>query len=470
MALPIDEVLPKLLDALHSSGRAVLEAPPGAGKTTGVPLALSADGRFGGRIIVLEPRRLAARAAAERMAEQLGEKVGGQVGYRMRGESKVGPATRIELVTEGVFTAMIQDAPDLPGIGTVIFDEFHERSLQADLGLALAWEARTALRPDLNILVMSATLDAAQIAALLDGAPRITAAGRSYPIETVWRDQPVRKDLTLCQQVASLVDKALEAGDGGILAFLPGEREIRDTAALLGATLPDKVALHPLYGALPFAAQRTAVAPELGRRKLVLATAIAETSLTIEDISIVIDGGQARRMRFDPGCGMGRLVTEPVSRAEAAQRRGRAGRLRPGLCFRNWTRAAEGALPEFAPPEMLRADLSDLALQLARWGGAEGLAFLTRLPQGAMARARALLHALGGLDGEGRITDHGQAMAKVTAHPRLAHMLLRGGPEAANLAALLSAVDPMRDMGADLGPRLRSMRGKATGKLAPILQ
>ena len=457
MPLPIDDILPALCAALTAEGRAVLQAPPGAGKTTGVPLALL--GQIAGRIVMLEPRRLAARAAAERMAQMLGEAVGQTVGYRIRGESLVSTATRIEVVTEGILTRMLQDAPDLPGVGCVIFDEFHERSLNADLGLALAWEVRTALRPDLCLVVMSATLDAAPVAAMLGDAPLLSSEGRAYRVETRHLDHPVPRDRRFEDAACDLILHALHEAPGGCLVFLPGEGEIRRTAARVSGRLPDDVALHMLYGAMPFADQRAAIAPALSGRKLVLATAIAETSLTIEDVRIVVDTGRARRARFDPGSGMSRLVTEPLSRAEADQRRGRAGRVAPGLCYRMWTKGAEGALPAFAPPEIAAADLAGLALELALWGGggAEGLAFLTAPPEGALTEARALLADLGALDAAGRITDHGRALARVPLHPRLAHMLTQGGPGSARLAALLAERDPLRDRGVDLALRLRAL-------------
>ncbi|MBF9047748.1 ATP-dependent helicase HrpB [Rhodobacterales bacterium LSUCC0031] len=455
LALPIDDILPALCAALAADGRAVLQAPPGAGKTTGVPLALL--GQVNGRIVMLEPRRLAARAAAERMAEMLGEPVGQTVGYRIRGESVVGPATRIEVVTEGILTRMLQDAPDLPGVGCVIFDEFHERSLNADLGLALAWEVRGALRPDLAIVVMSATLDAAPAAAMLGDAPLLTSEGRAYPVETRHLDAPPPKERRLEDGVADLVLRALSEAPGGCLVFLPGEGEIRRVATRLAGRLPADVALHMLYGAMPFADQRAAIAPAATGRKLVLATAIAETSLTIQDVRIVVDAGRARRARFDTGSGMSRLVTEPVSRAEADQRRGRAGRVAPGICYRMWTKGAEGALPAFPPPEIAAADLAGLALELALWGGADGLAFLTPPPEGALAEARGVLCDLGALDGLGRITDHGRALARLPLHPRLAHLVLRGGGGAARVAALLAARDPLRDRGTDLALRLRAL-------------
>lgn len=454
--LPIEEVLPDLIAALDRSGRAVLQAPPGAGKTTRVPLALLEAGAEG-RILVLEPRRLATRAAAERMAEMLGEPCGQTVGYRIRGESKVSEATRIEVVTEGILTRMIQDAPDLPGIGTVIFDEFHERALNADLGLALAWEARGALREDLRILVMSATLDAGPVAAMLDDAPLVSSEGRAFPVEMRWLDRSLPPGARWEEAMADLILRALDEAQGGCLAFLPGEREIRRVASLLDSRLPADVHLRPLYGALPFKEQRTAIRPEAQGRKLVLATSIAETSLTIEDICIVVDGGRARRSRFDPSNGMSRLVTEPVSRAEADQRRGRAGRMARGVCYRLWTRGQEGALPAFPPAEIEAADLAALALELAQWGGTEGLRFLTPPPEGALTEARALLRDLGALDARGLITEHGRDLVRLPLHPRLGHLLRRGGNGSAKLAALLSDRDPLRGQGTDLALRMKAL-------------
>ena len=455
MRLPIDDILPDLAAALHRAGRAVLQAPPGAGKTTRVPLALL--DQISGRILVLEPRRLAARAAAEQMARLLGEQVGAQVGYRIRGEAVVSNATRIEVVTEGILTRMLQSDPELRGVGAVIFDEFHERSLNADLGLALTWEIREALRPDLVVVVMSATLDTDPVAALLDDAPILTAQGRAYPVETRWLARPRPKTERFEVSAANLIAQAASEGAGSVLAFLPGEGEIRRVASALEGRVGD-AEIRPLYGALPFAQQRAAIAPMAAGRKIVLATAIAETSLTIEDIRIVVDCGLARRARFNPGTGMSRLVTERVTRAEAEQRRGRAGRVAAGLCYRMWARSEEGALAGFAPPEIARADLSGLALELAVWGGAEGLRFLTPPPEGAMAEARALLGGLGALDARGSITAHGRAVAALPLHPRLAHMLLLAGKDGAGLAALLSARDILQGAAIDLGLRLAALR------------
>ncbi|WP_268885665.1 ATP-dependent helicase HrpB [Frigidibacter oleivorans] len=457
--LPIDAALPALLDALRMQGRAVLMAPPGAGKTTRVPLALLQAGLTVGRIVMLEPRRLAARAAAERMAATLGQEVGGTVGYRIRGEAKTSAATRIEVVTEGILTRMLQSDPDLPGIGAVIFDEFHERSLNADLGLALTWEVRGALRPDLLVVVMSATLDAAPVAALLDDAPVVASEGRAFPVETRWLARAPDRSLRFEAAVAGLVEQAVAETVGGVLVFLPGEGEIRRVEAALKGRLPAECAVHPLFGAMEFAAQRAAIRPAATGRKLVLATSIAETSLTIEDVRVVVDAGRARRARFDPGSGMSRLVTERVTRAEAEQRRGRAGRVAPGICYRLWTRGEEGALAAFPPAEIETADLSGLALELAVWGADAGdLAFLTPPPAPALAEARALLAGLGALDGQGRITAHGRALAALPLHPRLGHMLAVAGPDAAPLAALLAERDPLKGAPADLSLRLAAIR------------
>nr|WP_284040705.1 ATP-dependent helicase HrpB [Phaeovulum sp. NW3] len=454
--MPIDDALPALKDALARAGRAVLMAPPGAGKTTRVPLALL--DQVAGRIVMLEPRRLAARAAAERMAETLGETVGATVGYRIRGETKVSKATRIEVVTEGILTRMIQSDPELSGVGLVIFDEFHERSLNADLGLALVWEARGALRPDLQLLVMSATLDADPVAALLEDAPVVRSEGRAFPVDTRWLGRPIAPGLRFEAAVAGLVEQAVAETGGGVLVFLPGEAEIRRVEAALKGRLPHGAAIRPLFGAMDFAAQRAAIAPAASGRKVVLATAIAETSLTIQDIRVVVDAGRARRARFDPGSGMARLVTERVSRAEAEQRRGRAGRVAEGTCYRMWTKGEEGALPAFAPPEITVADLAGLALELALWGSDGGdLAFLTPPPAPALAEARALLEGLGALD-HGRITAHGRALAALPLHPRLGHMLVTAGPEAATLAALLAERDPLRGAPADLALRIAAIR------------
>jgi ATP-dependent helicase HrpB len=448
--LPIDGALPALRAALAARGLAVLQAPPGAGKTTRVPLDLLEAGLFPGRIVMLEPRRLAARAAAERMAASLGQEVGESVGYRIRGESRVGRTTRIEVVTEGILTRMIQSDPELPGVSCLIFDEFHERSLNADLGLALALEIRGALRADLALLVMSATLDAGPVAALMGEAPLITSEGRAFPVQTHWLTRAQDPSLRFEAGMAGLIRQALEeVPEGGLLAFLPGEGEIRRVEGMLQGLAGCTVL--PLFGAMDFAAQRRALGPVPGRR-VVLATSIAETSLTLPDVTVVVDGGRARRARFDPNSGMSRLVTERVTRAEAEQRRGRAGRVAPGVCYRLWTKGEEGGLAAFPPAEIEAADLTGLALELALWGSA-ALPFLTPPPPGPMAEAQALLTGLGALKA-GRITDHGRALAALPLHPRLAHMLALSGPEAATLAALMAERDPIRGAPPDLALRL----------------
>ncbi len=455
MTLPIHEALPALRAAIAARGMAVLQAPPGAGKTTVVPLDLLQSGLIKGRILMLEPRRLAARAAAERMAETLGEPVGQTVGYRIRGEAKTGPVTRIEVVTEGILTRMIQSDPELPGVGCLIFDEFHERSLNADLGLALALEIRGALRPDLALIVMSATLDGAPVAALMGDAPLITSAGRAFAVETRWLARPVDASIRFEAALAGLVLQAAEeTTQGGILVFLPGEGEIRRVEAALYGRLGAGFSIRPLFGSMAFSAQRAALAPAPGR-KVVLATSIAETSLTLPDITVVVDGGRARRARFDPNSGMSRLITERVSRAEADQRRGRAGRVAEGICYRMWSKGEEGALAAFPPAEIEAADLTGLALELALWGAAD-LPFLTPPPGGQMAEARALLARLGALS-EGRITDHGRRLAALPLHPRLAHMLALAGPAAADLAALMAERDPLRGAPPDMGLRLQAI-------------
>lgn len=459
-ALPIDPILPSLMAALTAQGRAVLQAPPGAGKTTRVPLAMSDARVTRGKIIMLEPRRLAARAAAERLAEGLGEAPGQTVGYRMRGDSK--PGTRIEVVTEGILTRMIQSDPELKGVGAVIFDEFHERSLNADLGLALTWESRSVLRPDLIVLVMSATLDAGPVAAMLDDAPVVTSDGRSFPVTTHYLDRATAKGVRLEAATADLIIDAVSETTGGVLVFLPGEGEIRRVASQLEGRLPKDCDVRPLYGALPFAAQRKAIAPVASGRKIVLSTSIAETSLTIEDIRVVVDAGRARRARFDPGSGMSQLVTERVSKAEATQRAGRAGRVAPGDAYCLWTKGENGALPAFAPAEIEAADLASLALELAAWGS-DDLAFLTPPPTGALGEARSLLQGLGALDAGGKITAHGRALAALPLHPRLAHMLQVAGKQAVPLAALLAARDPLRGAPSDLSLRITALAGRYNG-------
>ncbi|MGB1209576.1 MAG: DEAD/DEAH box helicase, partial [Paracoccaceae bacterium] len=350
MRLPIDDALPDLISAMRTQGRAVLQAPPGAGKTTRVPLALHKADLTPGRILMLEPRRIAARAAAERLAKSTGTPLGETVGYRIRGDSRTSATTQIEVVTEGILTRMIQTDPELSGVGTVIFDEFHERSLNADLGLALCLEIAGALRDDLHLLVMSATLDAGPVADLMQ-APVVTSQGRSHPVDIRHLPRPLPRTSRLEQATADLTQQALSETDGGVLVFLPGEGEIRRTQNLLQPHLPKDTILRPLFGNMPFEDQRHAIRPDPALRKVVLATSIAETSLTIDGIRIVVDAGRSRRARFDAGSGMSRLVTERVTKAEATQRQGRAGRLTPGVCYRLWTRGEEGALAAFPPAE-----------------------------------------------------------------------------------------------------------------------
>ncbi|WP_132090405.1 ATP-dependent helicase HrpB [Caulobacter sp. BK020] len=446
MTLPIHEALPALKSALAGREAAVLVAPPGAGKTTVVPLALLDQAwAAGGKIVMLEPRRLAARAAASRMAQSLGEAVGETVGFRVRLQSKVSTRTRIEVVTEGVFTRMILDDPGLDGVAAVIFDEFHERSLDADLGLALARDAQGLVREDLKLLVMSATLDGARISALLGEAPIVESQGRMFPVDTRYLGRDDRQRLE--ERVVRAVERALAEEAGSLLVFLPGQGEIRRTESLLRERLRRPgVDVAPLYGALEPAEQDRAVAPAApGRRKVVLATSIAETSLTIEGVRVVIDCGLARVPRFDPASGLTRLETVRVSRAAADQRRGRAGRTEPGVCYRLWDEPETRALPAFARPEILEADLSRLALDLARWGARDvaDLAFLDKPPSAAFAEARTLLNRLRALDGQGGLTAHGRALADMPLAPRLAHMVVRAAASGqaergAKVAAVLS--------------------------------
>lgn len=472
--LPIDDILPDLCATLAAAPNCVLQAPPGAGKTTKVPLALmDQDWLQGRKIIMLEPRRLAARAAAHRMAQLLGEKTGGTVGYRMQLDSKVGPDTKIEVVTEGILTRRLQRDPELADVACVIFDEFHERSLQADLGLALTLDCQAGLRDDLRILVMSATLDAEPVAKLLGDAPLLTSEGRAYPVETRYLPQPDRARID--DSMVHAVRQALEEESGSILAFLPGEGEIRRVADRLeSARLPGNVSIAPLYGALPQAEQDKAIAPTPeGQRKVVLATSIAETSLTIDGIRVVIDSGQARVPRFDPNSGLTRLETVPVSMAAADQRRGRAGRLESGVCYRLWNKAAEGGMPRFARPEIEEADLTPLTLDLANWGVGDpaSLDWMTAPPPAGIAQAQSLLRDLGALDKDNRITGHGKQLARLPMHPRLAHMVVSGAEHglsklAVEVAALLSERDILQRRGPEALPvdmrlRVRALHGES---------
>ncbi|WP_339498529.1 ATP-dependent helicase HrpB [Pseudomonas silesiensis] len=470
ISLPIDEVLPALREALATRHEAVLEAPPGAGKTTRVPLALLNEPWLAGQtILMLEPRRLAARAAAERLASELGEKVGETVGYRIRLDSKVGPNTRIEVVTEGILTRRLQDDPALDGVGLLIFDEFHERSLDADLALALSLNGRELFRDDqpLKILLMSATLEGERLAGLLDDAPILRSEGRMYPVAMRW-GRPFQPGEFIEPRLVQTILEALNDETGSVLVFLPGQAEIRRVHQQLADALGEstQVLLCPLHGELDLAAQRAAIDPApAGKRKVVLATNIAETSLTIDGVRVVIDAGLARVPRFDPGSGMTRLDTQRISRASATQRAGRAGRLEPGVCYRLWSQDQHEQLAAYASAEILSADLAGLALQLGRWGVAPGqLVWLDVPPAAAYAQAQDLLERLGALDGDA-LTRHGQAMAELPAHPRIAHLLLRGqalglADMACDVAALLGERDILRGAGADLHSRLALMSGE----------
>jgi ATP-dependent helicase HrpB len=479
--LPIDEALPALRAALLTHRSAVLQAPAGAGKSTVVPLALLDEPWVAGRrILMLEPRRLATRAVAMRMADTLGERVGARVGYRMRLDTRISAATRVEVVTEGVLTRMLQEDAALEGIAAVIFDEFHERSLQADLGLALTLDARAHLAPQLRILVMSATLDGQALAGLLGDAPLISAPGRLFPVEMRYAGrglplltQPAAGEPTLEQALAQLVRRALREQPGDLLVFLPGAREIRRLQAQLQDLAAEGIAVRPLFGELSGEQQDVALAPAAsGTRKVILATNIAETSLTIPGVRAVVDCGLTRRARFDPNTGMQRLETQRISRASAEQRRGRAGRTAPGVCYRLWSEGAQATLAPFTAAEIQDADLAPLALELAGWGDEAALRWLDAPPAATLASARELLQRLGALDARGRISAHGRAMARLGVHPRLAHMLLNAReldamPLAAELAALLSERDLLRGgagaADADVRTRLEILRGESHG-------
>lgn len=472
--LPIDAVLPALQAALREHGQAVLVAAPGAGKTTRVPLALlEAAWRGDGRILVLEPRRLAARAAAEQMARLLGERVGQRVGYRVRLESRVTAATRVEVITEGIFTRMVQDDPSLEGVAAVLFDEFHERHLTSDLGLALALESRQVLRDDLRMVVMSATLEAAPVARLLSAAsgreaPTIVSEGRAYPVETEQR--PLREGLPVSRAAAQAVRAARRAHDGDILVFLPGIAELQRTRAAL-AEEPLDARVELLHGSLTLDEQNRVLRPRDDAPRVVLSTAIAESSVTLDGVRVVIDSGLARVPRYDPRSGMSRLETVRVSQASADQRRGRAGRTAPGRCIRLWDAAQHAAMPLRSTPEILEADLTPLALELACAGASDAaaLSWLDQPPAGALAQGRGLLRDLGALDATGRVTAHGRAMAELGIAPRLAHLVLTGAAQgmatlSCEVAALLAERDILRreaaEHDADLRTRVEALRGR----------
>ncbi|MCW8890499.1 MAG: ATP-dependent helicase HrpB [Sedimenticola sp.] len=478
MELPIIPVLPRLAEALRTHQRVVLVAPPGSGKTTLVPLDLIRHSWLEGKqILMLEPRRLAARAAARRMAQLLSESVGEQVGYQVRFDRKVSGKTRIEVVTEGILTRRLQDDPEMTSIGLIIFDEFHERSLQADLALALTLDVTKNLRDDLRILVMSATLDTEAVSGLLGGAPVIAAEGVSYPVEHRYLDR--LSQVNAHERVIKGIKRALRETEGDILAFLPGSGEIRRAEAALKQTLPSAVSVFPLYGDLSREEQDAALNPIEDRRRVILATSIAETSLTIEGVTTVVDGGWSRRPRFDPNSGLTRLETVRVSKASAAQRAGRAGRLAPGVCYRLWTLADESRLPPFHPPEIAEADLAPLVLELALWGVShpEALVWLDPPPTGAYSQAQALLQQLDALDKGNRITAAGRHMVGLALHPRLSHMLLNAGPHrplALDLAGLLSERDILRrqtgtSVGVDLEERVQWLEGWRRNIKDPLL-
>lgn len=476
--LPVDSLLPELRQVLAERSSAVLVAAPGAGKTTRVPLALLGEPWLAGqRILMLEPRRLAARSAARYMAATLGEQVGGTVGYRVRMDTKVGPSTVIEVITEGVLTRMLQADPALEGVGIVIFDEFHERHLHGDLGLALCLQTQSVLRDELRLLVMSATLEAEPVAELLGGAPLLVSEGRAYPVETHYAAKPVSGRIE--DAVARAVLEAVQRQEGDALVFLPGAAEIHRVAGLLRASagLPTGTDVVPLYGALSPEAQDRAVSPAApGERKIVLATTIAESSVTVRGVRIVVDSGLSRVPRFSPRTGMARLETVPVSVASADQRRGRAGREAPGVCYRLWTEQEHRMLQPQSEPELLGADLAPLALELAIWGIAdpfEELAWLTKPPAAAYAQALELLRELGALDPAGKPTAHGKAMAELGMHPRLAHMVLVAKPlglgeAACELAALLGDRDLLRQTRSiDMRLRVDALRGGAAAGEQP---
>jgi ATP-dependent helicase HrpB len=476
MRLPIDSVLPDLLAALRARPNAVLVAPPGAGKTTAVAPALLAEPWCTGEVLLLSPRRLAARTAAERIAELAGERPGATFGYATRMDSRRSAATRVTVVTEGIFVNRIQADPELAGVSAVLFDEVHERSLDSDFGLALALDAQAGLRPDLRLVAMSATLDGARFAALLGDAPVIESEGRSHPLDLRHLGRAVGDRIE--DSVAAAIRTALAEAEGGVLAFLPGVAEVERTAERL-AGLGDGIVLHRLHGSLDPAEQRAAIAPDPGgRRKVVLATSIAETSLTLDGIRIVVDSGLARRPRYDRAAGMTRLVTERASQAAVAQRAGRAARQAPGVAYRLWEAAATAGLPRYDPPEILEADLSGLTLDSALWGVADprDLAWLDPPPEAAVAEARARLTTLGALDADGRPTTHGRAIARLPLPPRLAHMLIEAdrlgiAQTAAEVAVLLGerglgGIDPdletrRRRWQAERGKRAEAARGLA---------
>ncbi|MGV3502971.1 MAG: ATP-dependent helicase HrpB [Adhaeribacter sp.] len=479
--LPVTEIIPAVREHLAARNTLIVNAPPGAGKSTLLPLAVFEEAWLAGKkILMLEPRRLAAKTIADRMADLLGETVGQTVGYRIRFETRIGEDTRIEVVTEGILTRMIHSDNALTGVGLVIFDEFHERSIHADVAMALCREAQQTLRPDLRIMVMSATLDMPQLTSLLQ-APVAQSMGRQYPVEVIYTGE--LDEVLLPEMTARTVKQALREREGDVLVFLPGEGDIKKVEGLLRRELRG-IAIHPLFGKLPPGKQYAAIMPDRsGKRKVVLATSIAETSLTIEGVTVVVDTGFGKTSRFDPNSGLSRLETVRISKDAADQRAGRAGRLSPGTCYRLWTRAAHEHLQPHRTPEILEADLAPLVLDMAQWGivDVRQLTWLSPPPQGALSQANDTLHQLNALE-HGRITEHGRSMHALPTHPRIAHMLLKAREEeqlalATDIAAILEERDPLpREAGIDLNLRIEALRryrrekgqGKRLGKIEKI--
>ena len=459
--LPIFEIIDELTAKLVKTKRVVLTAPPGAGKSTAIPISLNKHSAFSkGKIIVLEPRRLAVKQVASRMAQTLGEELGRTVGYRIRGEAKCSEKTKVEVVTEGILIRMIQEDQQLTGVSTVIFDEFHERSLNADLGLAFCLEIANILRDDLKILVMSATLEVTAISKLMQDAPIVSCKGNSFPVTPKWQTKPVVQDQTIGKLIIDVILEAIGENKGSILIFLPGEGEIIKLASSLKNKVPDNCHVFPLYGRLGLKDQQKAIKPILAGRKIVLATNVAETSLTIEGIETGIDSGLSKRSIYDPNSGMARLVTQKISKAEANQRMGRAGRLHPGICYKLWSKAQEGSFPEFSPSEIENSDLTPFALELALWGSnVNELALLTRPNEKALSEAYKVLQMLGAANEHLQITKVGRLLSKIPLHPRLARIILAGGKDATLLASVLSNADPLNSMNScDINVRITAIK------------
>lgn len=459
--LPIFEVLDELEEKLVRDKRAVLTAPPGAGKSTAIPISLTKNPAFSnGKIIVLEPRRLAVKQVASRMAQTLGEPVGKTVGYRIRGESKCGEQTKVEVITEGILIRMIQEDQQLTGISTVIFDEFHERSLNADLGLAFCLEIASILRDDLKILVMSATLEISAVSELMQDAPIVSCEGKIFPVTPQWQARPVAQDQIVSKLITDVILQAINENKGSLLVFLPGEAEIIKLVSTLRNKVPDNCHVFPLYGRLEFKDQQKAIKPILEGRKIVLATNVAETSLTIEGIETVIDSGLSRRSIYDANSGMARLVTQKISKAEAHQRMGRAGRLNPGVCYKLWSKTQDGSFRDFSPSQIENSDLTPFALELALWGSnINDLALLTRPNKKALSEAYKVLQMLGAVNEQLQITKNGRLLSKIPLHPRLAKIILTGGKDAALLTSILSDVDPLKNAdSSDINLRIAAIK------------